>query len=88
MFAPLIDSFVERVAQRVKQLEEEKEPKYYTRQQVCELLGITLPTLYNYVKRGDLHPFKLNGRTLFDAHTIDDAVKGGRQFKYKKGGAQ
>lgn len=90
LFAPLIDSFVERVAQRVKQMADEQTPKYYTRQQVADLLSVSLPTVHAMANRGDLHPLKPNGgrHTLFDAHAVDEAIRGGSLRKYKKGGAQ
>lgn len=91
LFSPLIDTFVERVAQRVKQLEEEKEPRYYSRKEVAELLHVTLPTLHAMVNAGALHPKKVGGRVLFDAKVVDEAIRCGKLTKStwnKKGGAQ
>lgn len=91
LFSPLIDTFVERVAKRVKQLEEEKEPRYYSRKEVAELLHVTLPTLHAMVNAGALHPKKVGGRVLFDAKVVDEAIRCGRLTKStwsKKGGAQ
>ncbi len=87
---PLADLFVEKVAEKVKEMAEVKEPRYYTRKEVCELMGITLPTLHEYTKRGDLTPLKMNGRVLYDAWAVDDAIKTKQVYKGKraKGGAQ
>ena len=87
IFSPLIDTFVERVAQRVRQLEEEKEPRYYSRKEVAELLHVTLPTLHAMVNAGALHPKKIGGRVIFDAKVVDEAIRCGKLTKhswYKK----
>ena len=90
LFSPVIDNFVERVAQRVKQMADEQTPKYYTRQQVADLLSVSLPTVHAMVKRGDLQPLKPNGgrHTLFDARVVDEAIRGGSLRKFGKGGAR
>lgn len=33
--------------------------KVYTLEQVCEILSITKRTVYNYIKAGKLHAFKM-----------------------------
>lgn len=91
LFSPLIDSFVERVAQRVKQLEAEKEPRYYSRKEVAELLHVTLPTLHAMINAKVLQPIKVGGRVLFEAQAVDEAIRCGMLTKSiwkKKGGAQ
>jgi excisionase family DNA binding protein len=72
---PLINVIVERVAVKVKQMEEEKEPRFYTRKEAAELLHVTLPTLNEYTKQGRLKSRRINGRVLYDANEIDNAVE-------------
>lgn len=84
--APFVDIFVEKVAEKVKEMATAKEPRYYTRQEACEVLGVTLPTLHEYTKRGDLQAFKMNGRVLYDAWAVDEAVKTKGVYKYKRKG--
>ncbi len=35
------------------------ELKVYTLEEVCEILSITKRTVYNYIKAGNLHAFKM-----------------------------
>ena len=46
-----------------------------TVQEVCEYLRITKPTLYRYVRRGDLPGFKMGKMWKFDRQAIDNWVK-------------
>lgn len=82
--------FAVSLIQQTKELYETKEPRYYTRKQMCELLGITLPTLHKYIKEGYLQPAKINGRLLFDAWAVDDAIRTRALYKgmRTKGGAR
>lgn len=90
LFSPLFDELVERIAQRVKKMEEEKEPRYYSRQEVADLLHVTLPTLHAMVNAGALHPMKVGGRVLFRAEFVDKAILDGtlRKSTWTKGGAR
>lgn len=83
-FGPLLDLFVERVADRVKEMSTAREPRYYTRKEACKVLGVTLPTLHAYTKRGDIQAMKINGRVLFDAWAIDDAVRTHSLYKGRR----
>ena len=81
LFSPLFENLVERVAQRVRQLEAEKEPRYYSRKEVAELLHVSLPTLHAMCKAGALHSQRIGGRVLFAAKDVDDAIKCGKLHK-------
>ena len=72
---PLINVIVDRVAVKVKQLEKEKEPRFYTRKEVAKLLHVSLPTLNEYTKQGRLKSKRINRRVLYDANEIDSAAK-------------
>ena len=48
-----------------------KPAKTYTREQVCEMAHITLPTLWAKTKRGDINSMKIGGRVLYS----EDEVK-------------
>lgn len=60
-----------------------KEPKKYTRQEVCDIYHITLPTLHSYVKKGLLKPNKISGRVLFEIEEVENALKSKEVAKYK-----
>lgn len=80
----IIDAIAEKVTKRIKDIQVERIPKYYTRQETANILHVTLPTLNNMVKRGDIIAKRVNGRVLFDAAEIDSAVKDCRIYKYKR----
>lgn len=46
-----------------------------TVQEVCEYLRIAKPTLYRYVRSGDLPGFKMGKMWKFHRHTIDEWVQ-------------
>lgn len=60
----------------VEALKNQEPPKkrYYTRKEVCEILHITLPTLWAMVKSGKVSQKKVGTRCLYDADAIDEAV--------------
>ncbi len=81
---PFLNLFIDKVAERVKEMAETKEPRYYTRKQVCEVMGISLPTLNEYTKRGDLQSFKMSGRVLYNAWSVDEAIRTKSVYKGMK----
>ena len=50
------------------------EVKYYTREQVCEILHISLSTLDTYVKKGAITCSRVGKRVLFTQDDIDKAL--------------
>ena len=83
-FAPFIDEIVDRVSERVLSATAKKEPKFYTRQETADLLHITLPTLARLTKDGILVSKRIGSRILYEAETIDEAVKKQVVFKYRR----
>lgn len=81
----IIDSVAEKVAERLTNSEETKayEPRYYSRQEVADILHVTLPTLHAMTKRGDIIAKKCGSRVLYDAAEIDKAVSEKRVYRYK-----
>ena len=91
LFAPLMDAFVDKVAARVRQLEEAAKPRYYSRAEVADLLHVSLPTLHAMVNAGTLKPQRVGGRVLFPAAAVDEGIACGALRKStwtKKGGAR
>lgn len=82
LFGPVVDLIVDRVREAV--LTTNKPLKYYSRQETAQLLRITLPTLARLTKDGILPAKKIGSRILYDASTIDEAVRENRTFKYKR----
>ena len=72
----------------MRTIQERDEPKYYTREQVCnEVLHVSDPTLVSYVKRGLIPaPIKIRGRVLYDKAEVRKALedpKNLRRFKIR-----
>ena len=69
-----------------ERFEVKQEPRYRTRQEVCELLHITLPTLNKYTKRGILSGRHFGKRVLYSEEDVLAAVKEIPSLKYKRHG--
>lgn len=85
-FSPFIDVIVDRVSEKLLSATEKKEPKFYTRNETAKLLHMTLPTLARITSDGLITSKRVGCRILYDANSIDEAVKQRVSFKYKKGG--
>jgi excisionase family DNA binding protein len=48
---------------------------YLSRLQVCDLLGITLPTVNDWAKRGILIAYRLGNRIYFKPNEIDKSLQ-------------
>lgn len=84
LFTPFIDAIACKVVCLMKENTAKQEPKYYTRKETAAMLQITLPTLSRLTRDGLLLSKKIGSRILYDAATIDEAVKEERVFKYKR----
>lgn len=84
LFEPITNVIAERVAERVMANIRTKEPKFYTRNETAELLHVTLPTLARLTKDGFITSKRVGSRILYDADSIDEAVKRQVIFKYRR----
>lgn len=55
-------------------LQPQKQTKYLTRLEVCELLNVTLVTLHTWNKNGKLKAFGIGGRVLYRQEDIENAI--------------
>jgi len=67
------------VAQVVNELKNELKQatfteKYLTREEVSELLKISLSTIHNWTKRGILLPYQIGGRVYYKASEIESSM--------------
>lgn len=60
--------------------EKQVELKYYTRQETCELLQISLSTLDTYVKKGAISCSYFGTRVRFSQNDIDNAMAKNRNY--------
>lgn len=70
---------LEIIKKRLNDLNKNFTPKdpdtYLTRNEACELLKISLPTLHQWSKSGILEPMKMGTRTYFSRKKIEEALK-------------
>ena len=59
------------------------EKRYYTREEVCNLLHIGCTTFYRLAKKGKITILKLEGKTLVDADELDEAIETRAVFRYQ-----
>ena len=83
-FASFVDVIVDRVTESVLTATAKKEPKFYTRKETADLLHVTLPTLARLTKDGLIVSKHIGSRILYEADTIDEAVKKQVIFKYRR----
>lgn len=55
---------------------------YLTRNEVCKILQISLPTLSDWAKQGYIKSHRIGSRILFKAEEVDASLI--PRFKYKK----
>ena len=72
----------EEVTKALTQVKD-KPRRMYTRFDVRDILNVTLGTIDNMVKRGDLQPIKIGRKVMFDADEVDEAIDKGRVRRYK-----
>jgi excisionase family DNA binding protein len=82
--AEIEENLVEKMANRVIEKLSEVEPKkkMYTRNEVADMLSITLVTLSKLTKNGTLKARKIGGRVLYPADAIDTIVTSRTNVKY------
>ncbi|HET8962476.1 MAG TPA: helix-turn-helix domain-containing protein, partial [Chitinophagales bacterium] len=56
---------------------------YITRREAADFLGISLPTLHDWSKRGILLPYKISSRIRYKKAEIEAALSKVKSIKYK-----
>lgn len=72
----------EEVTKALSQVKD-KPRRIYTRFEARGILNVTLGTLDNMVKRGDIQAIHIGRKVMFDANDLDEAIEKGRVRKYK-----
>ncbi len=62
-----------------------KQVNYLSRQEVCKLLRISLPTLNDWSKLGRLQSYKIGNRVLYKQEEVENSLHQVASLKYKKG---
>lgn len=58
----------------MKEISKSSTPKYLTRNQVAEMLSISLTTLWRYTKIGIVSSYQIGNRVLYDQKEVQFAV--------------
>ncbi len=62
-----------------------KSGNYLSRNEVCSLLKISLPTLNDWTKIGRLQSYKIGNRVLYKQDEIETALVNLATYKFKRG---
>lgn len=56
-------------------ISEPQQPKFYTRVEVAEMLGVTLPTLHQWTKQGVIQGARIGHSVRYRLSDVEDALK-------------
>lgn len=63
----------------------DKTPEYLTRKETAEMLGVSLPTLHSYVKKGYLTAHRVGEKTVrFKREDVEKALNAVEPIKYRR----
>ena len=80
---PLIKDSLREALNEMDADRKEQEPRFITRAEVAEMLGVSLVTLHSYVNRGLLECKKIGHKTLFSEADVLKAIKARKVYKFK-----
>ena len=80
------DARLEAILQKVLEnyVPVQKETNYFTRKEVAKKLHISLPTLNEYTKSGNLKGYRIMGRILYKIDEVDSALTSIEPLKYRR----
>lgn len=80
-FVGFVDEITNIIADKVVQRiqEEERKPKLYSVEDVCDILHISKATLWRYEKAGIITPCIVGGSKLYEEKTIQDVITKGKR---------
>ena len=83
------DKFTQTIRSIIREelaIQHAKEPaqRFLSRQEVAELLKISLPTLNEYTRKGIVKGSRVGSRVLYDEAQIRESVKGIPTLKYRR----
>lgn len=62
----------------------EIEPELITRKETAEILGVSLPTLHEWTKKGVLPAKRIGSRIRYERTAVFDALKSVEPLKYRR----
>ncbi len=70
----IINELRKVLLEELKNIQPQPEKEYLSRDEVCEMLKVSKPTLHNWAKEGVLIPFKIGNRVLYLKSEIEDSL--------------
>lgn len=70
----LQDFKAELRAELAKEFQPKEPTQYLTREEVCEMLSISLATLFRYTKKGTFKAYAVEGRVYYKRHEIEQTI--------------
>lgn len=82
----MLENFAMRAVELWQEAEEKRKPRYLSRKEVAELLGVTLPSIHRYVHEGMLKPYYMEGKRkpYFIEQEVTQAIERGVLGKYAR----
>jgi excisionase family DNA binding protein len=81
----IISDTIRAEMQRIATPTPPPETEYITRNQCARILGVSLPTLNDWTKRGLIIGYRIGTRVRYKKGEIMDAVKQMQTLKYRRG---
>lgn len=86
-FQNSIQTIVSKEVQKaVEQLTPPKDntPEFITRNEMAEILGVSLPTLHEWTKKGWIPAKRIGTRIRYDKQAVLDTIKDVKTLKYRR----
>lgn len=79
-------SNIESLLQGLTIPKKEQELRYLSREEVCTLFKISMPTLNTYTKRGLIKGVKIGNRILYPEANVKESLRDATELRYKRVG--
>lgn len=82
--ATMVVKQMAETSETIRREEEKKKPRYYTRDEVCEMLRISKPTYHAMAGKGAFGITHAGRKVLIDADRFDRDLADGKLGKYRR----
>lgn len=82
LFKELAKEAISEMKEEMERQRAAEEPRFYSREEVAEILHVSLSTLWKLTTSGRISAQRVNGRVLYDANAIQQLVDAGKKIKY------
>lgn len=75
---------IENLLQELTIPKKEQELRYFSREEVCDLFKISMPTLNTYTKKGIIRGVKIGSRMLYPQENVTEALRDATELRYRR----